>query len=150
MDVPYIKYIYIYNSHTAVPFMWGSLRLTPIILFVGQKSNFISKHLIKPAQVPGTPRSRPTDERAGGARVLTSADCLTMLKEKEEKKRKDVKKKEQRKVERKQKEPMFRRVEKKKAEEKARQITAKKQVTTAAVCKAKSYCTNSMEYVFVR
>ena len=33
-------YIYIYNSRTAVPFMWGSLRLAPIIRAQCLKSTY--------------------------------------------------------------------------------------------------------------
>ena len=59
-----------------------------------------SKHLLKPSDIPITPRNKPTNKRVSGARVLTSADCFTMLKDKEEKKKKEAEEKECKKKER--------------------------------------------------
>ena len=42
--------------------------------------------------------SRPSTAKSSGARVLTSAECLALLQEKEEKKRRDKEEKEQRKL----------------------------------------------------
>ena len=58
-----------------------------------------------------TPRSRPSNKRVSGARVLTSADCLAVLKEKEDKKRKAAEEKDtERKREREEKKKTVRKI----------------------------------------
>ena len=64
--------------------------------------------------------SRPSTAKSSGARVLTSAECLALLQEKEEKKRKDKEEKEQRKVTRELNKKKREEEQRKKAEERAK------------------------------
>ena len=85
----------------------------------------------------------PAAPKTGKARVLTSSECLRLLKEKEEKKRQVAEEKERRKQERELKKQQKEAEQKRKAEEKARRLTereaekAKKQAEKAQKAKEK-------------
>lgn len=96
------------------------------------KVNYISKYLVQ--FVPVTP-TRKSATRVSGARVLTSDKCASILKEKEEKKRKAAEEKEKRKLEKEQKKEERELLKKKKEEERAkkaaeRESKSKKQTAT--------------------
>ena len=71
--------------------------------------------------VATTPKNRSADstKRVSGARVLTSAQCVAILEEKEEQKKREKEEKERRKLEREQKKKEREEVLKKKAKERA-------------------------------
>ena len=85
----------------------------------------------------------PAAPKTGKARVLTSSECLRLLKEKEEKKRQVAEEKERRKQERELKKQQKEAEQKRRAEEKARRLTereaekAKKQAEKAQKAKEK-------------
>ena len=64
----------------------------------GSPLNYISKYLIQYVAA-SSPKNKPA-KRVSGARVLTSKECVEILKEREEKKKKAEEEKEQRKIER--------------------------------------------------
>ena len=82
---------------------------------------YISKYLIQyiPSTTPKIKESSAS-KRVSGARILTSAQCLNMIQEREEKKKKLLEEKEKRKIEREQKKVEREAAAKKKAEEKAK------------------------------
>lgn len=87
-------------------------------------SDMISKYLVQ--YVPETPKGRETGtKRVTGARVLTSAQGLSILKEREEKKKKETEEKEKRKQERIDRKKEKEELAKKKAEEKAKKCQKK-------------------------
>ena len=61
----------------------------------GSGGSTISRFL---GPLPERTPSRPSATKSSGARVLTSAECLALLEEKEEKKRREKEEKEQRKL----------------------------------------------------
>ena len=82
---------------------------------------YISKYLVQ--YVPSTtpkPKESSSSKRVSGARILTSAQCLNMIQEREDKKKKLLEEKEQRKLEREQKRAEKEAAAKKRAEEKAK------------------------------
>ena len=76
----------------------------------------MSKYLLKPSDIPVTPRRKSSNKRISGEWVLTSAEIYSLLKEKEEKK-KEAEEKEPKKTEREIKKKL-REEAQKKAEEK--------------------------------
>ena len=60
----------------------------------------ILKHLEKHSNIQLTPKAKNTTKRISGARVLTSAECLKILKEKEDKKKSEMQEKQLRKEKR--------------------------------------------------
>ena len=87
-------------------------------------TNSISKYLVQyvPAVVE---KKKAAETRVTGSRVLTSAEGLAMLREKEEKKQKEKEEKEKRKQERLKKKKEKDDLAKKKAEEKAKKVAEK-------------------------
>lgn len=86
----------------------------------------MNKYLVTPSDIQVTPRRKASNKRViSGARVLTSAEILSLLKEKEEKKKSEAEEKERKKIEtwKKQREEEAKRKseeKKKKAEEMAK------------------------------
>ena len=78
--------------------------------------------------VDATPKNRSSDsaKRVSGARVLTSAQCVAILKEKEEQKKKEKEEKERRKLERESKKHEREEALKKRAEERAMKAEERK------------------------
>ena len=99
----------------------GSLNQTP---GTGELK-YISKYLVQ--YVAATPKAKPaaSAQRVSGARVLTSAQCVAILKEREEQKKKEQEEKEKRKIEREQKKQEREIAMKKRAEERERKAAEK-------------------------
>ena len=74
-----------------------------------------------------TPKAKPaaSAQRVSGARVLTSAQCVTILKEREEQKKKEQEEKEKQKIEREQKKQEREVAMKKRAEEREKKAAEK-------------------------
>ena len=85
-------------------------------------TSFISSFL---PSLPNTTPSRPNTKKQSGARVLTSRECLDLLKEKEMKKQKEKEEKEKRKLERERKKEEREKELQRKAEERARRAAEK-------------------------
>ena len=83
-----------------------------------EQLKYISKYLVQ--YVPCPPQKKAEAKRVGGARVLTSSECVSILKEHEEKKRIEAELKEKRKIEREKKKKEKEEKAKLKAAEKAR------------------------------
>ena len=95
---------------------------------------YISKYLVQ--YIPSTtpkPKESSASKRVSGARILTSAQCLNMIQEREEKKKKLLEEKEKRKLEREQKRAEREEAAKKRAEEKAKkaELAAKQREVTS-------------------
>lgn len=75
--------------------------------------------------LPERTPSRPSSTKSSGARVLTSAECLALLEEKEEKKRRDKEEKEQRKLARELNKKKREEEQKRKADERAKKAAEK-------------------------
>ena len=78
---------------------------------------YISKYLIQ--YVPA-PQKKAEAKRVGGARILTSSECFSILKEREEKKRIEAEAKAKRKIEREKRKEEREAIAKRKAEERAK------------------------------
>ena len=93
------------------------------------QANLISKYLVQ--YIPTQPqRKKAAETRVTGLRVLTSSEGITILNEKEEKKRKEREEKEKRKQERLEKKKQKDNLSKKKASQKLNQGAAKRQTTS--------------------
>ena len=96
---------------------------TPLSTCKSSSSNVISKYLIQ--YIPSVVEKKSAETRVTGSRILTSAEGLAILREKEEKKQKEKEDKEKRKLERLKKKKDKEELAKKKAEEKARKVADK-------------------------
>lgn len=91
----------------------------------------ISKYLVQ--YVPETPKSRrQTADRVTGSRVLTSAAGLAILKEKEDKKKREAEEKEKRRMEREEKKKEKEAQARMKAEERLKKAAEKRKAPAAA------------------
>ena len=96
---------------------------TPLSSCKSSSSNVISKYLVQ--YIPSVVEKRSAETRVTGSRILTSAEGLAILREKEEKKQKEKEGKEKRKQERLKKKKDKEELAKRKAEEKARKVADK-------------------------
>ena len=83
-----------------------------------EQLKYISKYLVQ--YVPCPPQKKAEAKWVGGARILTSSECVSILKEREEKKRIEAEEKEKRKIERERKKREREEMVKRKAEERAK------------------------------
>ena len=114
-------------SQSSTPNMDTTSESTPSTSkFSSQQNNAISKYLIQ--YVPVAPeKKKSSTTRVTGSRVLTSAEGLAILREKEEKKQKEKEDKEKRKQERLSKRKQKEDLAKKKANDKASKASGKSQ-----------------------
>ena len=89
-----------------------------------ESTDVISKYLVQ--YVPATPRSRNQSvDRVTGSRVLTSSEGLAMLKEKEEKKKREIEEKKKKKLEMEERKKEREELAKKKAESRLKKAAEK-------------------------
>ena len=104
----------------------------------------ISKYLVQYVSPPPAKKST-TSTRVIGTRVLTSAEGLAILREKEDKKKKEIEEKERRKRERLEKKKEKEELAKKKAEEKSKKASLPRQSKRSSKRPAASRSSNQVE-----
>ena len=108
------------NSVEALPSSATTSKGLPNFSVTSDSSSIMNKFLVKPSDIRAFPRSKSsnTNRRVKtGARVLTSSEILSLLKQKEDKKKKETEDKERKKEEKEDRKRLREEEAKKKAEE---------------------------------
>ena len=119
------------NAHVSGP--TSSSKLCQSFQSSGQRSPLSSL-----LNLPAVHQTRAKKVKTGKARVLTSAECLCLLKEKEAKRKQEVMNKEQRKLERERKKIQKEQEQKRKAEEKAQRLAKREAMKENVKCRKRN------------